>query len=275
MGMKLHLNSGNEINIELVNSPLIRRWAIRFCKHSLDETEVMTFAGRPSTFNRDRFDVVFNELLAGIRKYNGPTFKINDYNNHIAIQQLLNVMHHWCVELVKSKHNNQNYKEYQQDVINIGKLNALCHECEGLLTHGIRAMPERCNNIYWDQSIQSYTNHTIQLTPEWIRLMTNKKYDVYIAKRILGKDYREAYRDYDDPTYNEMQSFGDRVPLAFEFDPLNYWNDLYELPEFIDYMPADKNNNRIPLGNISNEVDNIDYILRHDKIDKVTYNESI
>ena len=84
--MKLHLNSGNEINIELVNSVVIRRWAIKFCKHSLDETEVMTFAGRPYTFNRDRFDVVFNELLEGIRKYNGPTFKINDYNNHIAIQ---------------------------------------------------------------------------------------------------------------------------------------------------------------------------------------------
>jgi len=81
--------------------------------------------------------------------------------------------------------------------------------------------------------------------------------------------------DYDDPTYNEMQSFGDRIPLAFEFDPLNQWNDLYELPEFLDYMPANKNNNRIPVGNISNEVDDIDYILKHDKIDKVTYNESI
>lgn len=61
MEMKLHLNSGSEINIQLVNSTLIRDWAINFCKHPLDETEVMTFAGRPSTFNRDRFDVLFNK----------------------------------------------------------------------------------------------------------------------------------------------------------------------------------------------------------------------
>lgn len=275
MEMKLHLNSGNEINIELVNSTLIRDWAIEFCKHTLDETEIARLAARPDTFNRDRFDIAFNKLLAGIRKYNGPTFKINDYNNHIAIQKLLNTMHHWCVEIVKSKHKNQDNPEYQQDVINIGKLNALCHVCEDEIPHGIRALPESCNNTYWDQSVQSYANHTMQLTPEWTKLMTDKKYDVYIAKRILGKDYREAYRDYDDPTYNEMQSFGDRIPLAFEFDPLNQWNDLYELPEFLDYMPANKNNNRIPVGNISNEVDDIDYILKHDKIDKVTYNESI
>ena len=52
-------------------------------------------------------------------------------------------------------------------------------------------------------------------------MTTKDKYDVYVAKRILGKDYRECYRDNDDATRTEMGPQRKLYPLAFEFDPLN------------------------------------------------------
>ena len=65
---------------------------------------------------------------------------------------------------------------------------------------------------------------------------------MYIAKRILGKDYRECYRDYDDPERIEMVPIGDTIPMAFEFDPLNHWKDLIHSPKFLEWFKYYKKN---------------------------------
>lgn len=278
MEMKLHLNTGEILTIQVVNHPLIHQWVKRFCSLPLALTEVSRLENRSSVFNKDLFDSLFSKLTKGVKAYSGPNFVIQDYNDHTAIQQLLNDMHHWCVETVQDKHMNQDYPEYHSDVALLGELNSLCHQCETLLTSGTNALPESCRYVYWDQPLQEDWKHRIPLTDEWLDLMTTEKHDVYVAKRILGKDYREAYRDNDDPTYDEMQPIGDRVPLALEFDPLNQWQDLFKLPEFLEYLPVPptaRNIGRIPVGNLVNNVDNIQEILYNSRIVKAELVESV
>jgi len=272
MEMKLHLNSSNTIIIQLVDSHLIHQWVREFCSHELEETEtIMSFQNRLHTFDKTKFDYLYEKLQNGIAAYNGPVYNTGDK------QHILNKLHHWCVEYVNSIHDSPDRSQmYHTNVSNLNILNDLCHQCESTLADGNRILPTTCSNPIWDQ--QLLPAKYIPLTNEWLDLLTTNKYDVYIAKRLLGKDYREAYRDNDDPTYNEVQAFGDQVPLAFEFDPINCWNDLYNSKSFIDFLPVDNthtNLGRIPIGNIVNDIDNIHNLIQHDRIDKVTYNESI
>jgi len=280
MDMKLHLDTGKILTIKLVDHHLIREWANLFCSLPLEETEISRLENRSDSFDKKKFDELFDVLVTGVKAYGGPEFIVNDYSDFPSMQKLLNKMHHWCVELVQDKHRNQDYPEYHNDVTTIGKLNSLCHQCETLLPGGTNPLPESCRHIYWDQQVsrEYYNNSAMKLTDEWLDLMTTEKYDVYLAKRILGKDYREAYRDNDDPTYNEMQPLGDRIPLAMEVDPLNQWQDLFNLQEFLDYLPVPPTPNnigRIPIGNMVSQVDNIEDVLYNSKIIRATLNESI
>lgn len=271
--MKLYLDTGQEIDIAVVDNPLVHKWVEYFCSVPVGETERSRLDNRSDFFDKQKFNKLFEELLQGVEYYKGPQFSIVDYEDYTAIQELINKMHHWCVDLVKSKHMNQNYSNYAFDVGYIGKLNSLCHQCETLLPAGTNPFPESCRYIYWDQPLQNDRQHRLPLTDEWLDLMTLDKYDVYVAKRILGKDYREAYRDNDNPLYEEMQPLGDTIPVAFEFDPLNNWPDLYNSPEFLKYLPVAPtrhNIGRIPVGNISNSVDNIEYVLYNSHIVKAS-----
>jgi len=273
MEMKLYLDTGQEIDIAVVDNPLVHKWVEHFCSVPVGETEISRLDNRSNFFDKQQFTNLFEELLQGVEHYKGPQFSIVDYEDYTAIQELMNTMHHWCVDLVKSKHMNQNYSDYAFDVGYIGRLNSLCHQCETLLPAGTNPLPESCRYIYWDQPLQNDKQHRLPLTDEWLDLMTLDKYDVYVAKRILGKDYREAYRDNDNPLYEEMQPLGDTIPVAFEFDPLNNWPDLYNSPEFLKYLPVAPtrhNIGRIPIGNISNSVDNIEYVLYNSHIVKAS-----
>jgi hypothetical protein len=43
------------------------------------------------------------------------------------------------------------------------------------------------------------------------------------------------------------------VPLAFEFDPLNQWQDFYNNADFLEWLPVEPSNEnigRIPIGNL-------------------------
>ena len=57
MEMKLQLNSGAELVIQLVDSPLVYDWAERLCELPLDETEVSGFDNRKIEydFNKKNF----------------------------------------------------------------------------------------------------------------------------------------------------------------------------------------------------------------------------
>jgi hypothetical protein len=273
MEMTLHLNDDKQLVIELIDSPLIHNWATEFSKHELNVTEISSIENRSTEFDQQKFTTLYAELMEGIRYYNGTEIQVSDYNKPDVLQQLMNNLHHWCVELVESKHANQNYPDYAKDVQYIGKLNSLCHQCEALLTGGTRKLPDSCSNIYWDQQVKNAGQYALKMTDEWLQLMTLEKHDVYLAKRILGKDYRETYRDNDNPNHSEMKPIGNRIPLAMEIDPLNQWKDLWQLPDFIHHLPVEPTANnigRIPIGNIRNKPDHMEQILRNKVIQRVS-----
>lgn len=279
MEMKLHLNSGIDIDIQLVDSSLIHDWAKRFCEQPLDETEVSRLENRKSNWEQAKFNNLFSQLHDGIAKIDTNavswTDVIKEGTDHMAIQQYLNDLHHWCVQEVTEEHERWDAPGYNERVQEYGRLNSLCHQCETMLTDGNRKLPARCTNIYWDQQIVDQFKYSTPVTRGWQALMTKDKYDVYIAKRILGKDYRECYRDYDDITRKEMQPIGDTIPMAFEFDPLNYWRDLIDNPEFLKWLPVTDsatNIGRIPVGNLTQEFSNeaLQEIISLSRIKKVT-----
>lgn len=279
MEMKLHLISGAELDIQLVDSPLIHEWAQSFCELPLDETEVSRFANRKDKFNQAKFNDLYNQLHNGIARYDTDavswTEEVKAGTDHPAIQKQLNDLHHWCVEEVKIEHKHWGAPGHDERIQEFGHLNSLCHQCETLLIEGNRQMPARCTNIYWDQQIVDQFKYAIPITDEWLNLMTTEKYDMYIAKRILGKDYRECYRDYDDAERTEMVPIGDTIPMAFEFDPLNHWNDLIHSPKFLEWLPvADtaRNIGRIPIGNLTQTFSNdvLQEMINDDRIKEIT-----
>ena len=120
------------------------------------------------------------------------------------------------VEEVNFEHKRWGAPGYAERVKDFGEMNSLCHQLETLLTHGTRQIPNSCRNMYWDQQVVNQTQHALKINDDWWNLTTQDKYDVYVAKRILGKDYRECYRDNDDATRTEMGPNRKTVPLAFK-----------------------------------------------------------
>ena len=256
MEMKLLLNSGAELVIELVDSPLVHDWAERLCELPLDETEVSGFDNRNIEWDFDKFKSLFHILHNKLSVYQaGADYwsKIQDFDDHDYLQQMLNDLHHWCVEEVNLEHKRWAAPGHAERVKDFGEMNSLCHQLETLLTHGTRQIPNSCRNMYWDQQVVNQTQHALQINEDWWKLTTQDKYDVYVAKRILGKDYRECYRDNDDATRTEMGPNRKTVPLAFEFDPLNQWQDFYNNADFLEWLPVEPSNEnigRIPIGNL-------------------------
>ncbi len=277
--MKLNLVSGKQLIIKLIDSPLIHQWAIKFCTLQLDETEVSSFSNRKSKFDQAKFNELYTQLNNGIRKYDHYadywTEEVVEGTDHLAIQKLLNDLHHWCVEQVCLEHKRSGAPGHAERVQEFGELNSLCHQCETMLVGGNRDLPKNCQHIYWDQQVVHHPDDRMLLTEDWLKLMTTDKHDMYIAKRILGKDYRECYRDYDDALRTEMMPFGDKIPLAFEFDPLNNWKDLTHSQKFIDWLyesPSEYNVGRIPVGNLTQKFsdEELHKIIRNDKIKEIT-----
>ena len=67
--MKLLLNSGAELVIDLVDSPLVHDWAQRLCELPLDETEVSGFDNRKVEWNFDKFKSLFHVLHNKLIRY--------------------------------------------------------------------------------------------------------------------------------------------------------------------------------------------------------------
>ena len=157
MEMKLHLISAAQLDIKLVDSPLIHEWAQSFCELPLDETEVSRFANRKDKFNQAKFNDLYNKLHNGIARYDTDavswTEEVKAGTDHPAIQKQLNDLHHWCVEEVKLEHKHWGAPGHDERIQEFGHLNSLCHQCETLLIEGNRQMPARCTNRYWDQQI--------------------------------------------------------------------------------------------------------------------------
>jgi hypothetical protein len=96
---------------------------------------------------------------------------------------------------------------------------------------------------------------------------------VWLAKRILGKDFRECWLDNDDPSYEDITNIGEILHYAFEVDPLNNLDDFYTSEQFASWMKQhsrDINNiGRIPIGNIIDMPDNIHEIIQSCTIEQI------
>jgi len=90
-------------------------------------------------------------------------------------------------------------------------------------------------------------------------LLSNDHHTVWLAKRILGKDYRECYIDNDDPTQIDVVNYDPfHIQYSFEID-LNDQSSFYHGQDFHDWLGKYdmeynvKTMGRIPLGNITSD----------------------
>lgn len=254
MEMKLHLDDQSVLEFELVDNELVHQWATELSIMDFHPTEKTTLIGYPETLDNELWQERLSRLLDNIRDYpeNHPDISLDAADYQITdTQDLCNKAHHWAVATVLQQHKTQG-DDYQERVQQLGYINHLCHELEFIVPHNV-SWPRSCRFPYWDHSAKSGRRYPI--TDEWMSMISTEKADLYLAKRILGKDLREVYRDQDRIDLPEVQTVGDVVPWAFEFDPLNNWKDLFDFPEFKSYtMDSEIKPGRIPVGNLKNRL---------------------
>lgn len=281
----LNLTNGDKFVIELVDSPFIHNWAETVSEKDMWETEHVALGSDSYDPNRyaETLQTLYNSLLTvpQVMKCAVPecfpgtqSYNIDDVE---YTQRWMNIIHRWCV-----------YAMYHQPYVIEGvditagvieslksdrldatikllfELNQQVHAVESTYkSPGADSFP--CTGVYnapyWDQGFNGdqvgyapKTNYTDLLD----EILTKDNYDVYIAKRILGKDFRESWLDADDPGCIDVVNIGDHLHYAFEVDPLNDLSSFYKSKEFESWM-NDHNKSidnstvgRIPVGNIVN-----------------------
>ena len=251
--MKLILDNDTELVIELLDSPLIQDWAKHLSTLKMYPTEVSNLVGYPEVFDEEAWLINLINLLQEIKSFTDDNPVILDYKlyNQYNTQQLCNQAHRWAVYTVTQEYKKQNICTHS--IQQLGYINHLCHVLEFSVPREID-WPDTCCNNLWDISFDCIDRW--DMTPEWRELISTQRADVYMAKRILGKDLREAYRDQDDPTAFDIQTVGDQISWAIEVDPFNKWQDLYNDPKFIEYTKhSTQPKGKIPVGNISGVFD--------------------
>ena len=155
------------------------------------------------------------------------------------------------------------------------KINGAVHGFECAYNHPGHKTMQGNNKLYWDQAfnldnLKRYMRNG-NFIDEILDLITNDYYTVWIAKRILGKDWRECYMDQDDPTEIDIVNIENSIQYAFEID-LNDWRKFYYGENFLNWL---ENYNieynvtkmgRIPLGNV---------LIEHDELQKKINNNEI
>jgi len=258
--MKLILDNNTELVIELLDDTLIQDWAKHLATLEMHPTEVSNLVGYPEVFDEEVWYTNLINLLQEIKSFTDDNPIILDYKlyNQYNTQQLCNQAHRWAVYTVTQEYKKQDICTHS--IQQLGYINHLCHVLEFSVPRQID-WPSTCCNSLWDISFDCEDRW--DMTPEWLKLITPVGADVYMAKRILGKDLREAYRDQDDPTAFDIQTVGDQVSWAIEVDPFNKWQDLYNDPGFVKYIANSKQPiGKIPVGNIVSSFDN-DLITKH------------
>lgn len=281
----LNLTNGNQFVIELVDSPFIHNWAEAVAEKDMWETEHVALGS--DSYDPDRFaetlDTLYKSLLT-VPEVMGcavpecfpgtQSYSIDDVE---YTQHWMNIIHRWCVYSMM----HQPYIVEDVDITPgaiaalksdkldatiklLFELNQQVHAVESTYkSPGADSFP--CTGVYnapyWDQGFEGdqvgyapKVNYTDLLD----EILTKENYDVYIAKRILGKDFRETWLDADDPSAVDVVNVGDLLHYAFEVDPLNDLSSFYKGSEFESWM-AEYNRDtsastvgRIPVGNIIN-----------------------
>lgn len=238
------------------------------------------------------------ELIEPLPKYN---------DGGAVIQQWANNIHRWCSYsqryISHPSIDNSGIIEFLQnnEYTNRGglhrgpgepdglfnKINGAVHKLEVTYEQPGQQSMQGNDNQYWDQDFDLHYLENSPVTQgntlaQYIRygnfideikdLLTNDYYTVWIAKRILGKDWRECYMNQDDPRSIDIENFPTFLQYAFEID-LNDWRQFYYGENFLNWLA--KYNieydvtemGRVPLGNV---------LIEHDELQqKINNNETI
>jgi len=294
MILKLYLNNHKPLDIQLIDNQFVNDWANHIITLDLLPTEHTSLAC-PSQGNEKIFNQKLKELLKGLNKIPKilntsipiefkTQLDLYDYNDIYGTQHQMNIIHRW---VVSTSHGVKYTIDNCDAILTVKKdpsilayngliwqLNKLVHEVEQ--TYNRPRYSKYLSNLYWDQDFK-FKNHVDSRfiwNKKYDHLFTTKNHDMWLAKRILGKDYRESWLDNDNPTEFDVTNTDPNVGWAFELDPLNDTESFFKSTEFNDWLNMyDINNNdatlgRVPLGNIINKND-ISNIMLNNQIIKL------
>ena len=278
--MKLHctISDGSEFDIQLIEHPFVHEWTQSVVNFELLPTELTGIIGigrkDPEYFIAclnylsDLVDTVISlgfkvpiELIEPLPQYK---------DGGAIIQQWANNIHRWSVS-------NQNLLDAKSNIGKILiKINAAVHAFENTYEKPGQKTMQGNDKHYWDQGLNLQDPDCYIRNGNFIDeikdLLTNDYYTVWVAKRILGKDWRECYMDQDDPTEIDIVNMDKHIQYAFEID-LNDWRQFYYGENFLNWLA--KYNieydvtkmGRIPLGNV---------LIEHEELQqKINNNETI
>lgn len=286
MKLQVLLTNNKKYKIDLIDHPIVHRWAKEVVNLRLRKTEHVYLAGggkyAGNTEAKNNILTAFDHLTKVGVDVPKLFYDIVTIENNLELQNLNNIIHRWCVMT-----QNQTLWKYDDTITNesaleyhlgnfddkiFNKLNGLVHILEG---HYPRPGYNTFSNdtIYWDQDfyVNDYFINPINFD-EIKDIITNDHYTVWIAKRIPGKDWRECYIDQDDPTQSDIVNFYKHIRHAFEID-LNDRSKFYYGEEFTKYLNKygleynREKMGRIPLGNIDKNIVND---LKNERIAKLS-----
>lgn len=301
----LELSDGTNFKVELVNEQWNRDWAKQISTMELLPTVQCKLGGYHNDLlsYENNLNILYNNLqnIPDIFNCDIPkcfpdrgSYNITD-NYHS--QQYLNLIHRWCTYImmglpfvldgidITSK-----YKLATTDP----ELNA-AKEYLLSLTRQVHAV-EKCfdsidakswpgktyNKVFWDQGfVGDDPGYILRKDADVEDLFDVRNYDVYLARRMLGKDFRECWVSVDDVKCVDITNTGEWLHYAFEVDPLNDWHSFYNSDECIGWLIHNgrgfsrQDIGRIPIGNIINKHEHVDIeqTLLHTHIVKIRYIE--
>ena len=301
MMLQLNLTNGTAMTIDLVDDPFVEAWAQGVVKLKLEETEHTALGSINDTYPTDVWHNNIEELCRELPRQlkrvglDVPAFfpslsTLRGLNNTATFQHHMNQIHRWLVfcmfradyviDGVNYLPNNINDlfdKNFDGMLQALFTLNQLVHKTEGGYTApGTNTFPgSKHGKTMWDQAFQEDDKIGWAKDLNYKHLLTNDNYDIWLAKRILGKDFRECWLDADDPSYRDITNIGDILHYCFEVDPLNDDTEFYYSDEFASWMSAHGRSidaseiGRIPLGNIIDKPADLEHVMNHCHIESI------
>ena len=300
MMLQLNLTNGTTMTIDLINDSFVESWAQRVVKLKLAKTEHAAIGSSNDTYSIDQHHYNIKELCRELPiqlKSVGlevPAFfpslnKLIGFDT-ATYQHHMNQIHRWLVFCMLRTPYEIDGTDYIPNNINdlfdndfggmlhvLFTLNQLVHntECE-YTSPGANTFPStNYGKTMWDQAFQEDDKIGWAKDLNYKHLLTNNNHDVWLAKRILGKDFRECWLDADDPSYRDITNIGDILHYCFEVDPLNDDTEFYYSDEFKQWMQAHGRSvdvseiGRIPLGNIIDKPADLEHVMNHCHIESI------
>lgn len=301
MMLQLNLSNNTAMTIELVDDPFVEAWAQNVANLALDKTEHTALGARNDHYPTDQWNRNIEELCRELPRWlsrvglSVPEFfpslsTLRGLNNTTTFQHHMNQIHRWLVFCMFREPYYVDGVNYLPENLNslfdanfdgmltaLFTLNQCVHVCEeGYTSPGLETFPGNAyGKTMWDQGFTQDDKIGWAKDLNYNHLLTNNNHDVWLAKRILGKDFRECWLDADDPSYRDITNTGDILHYCFEVDPLNDDSEFYNSDEFASWMTTHDRSidvseiGRIPLGNIIDKPADLEYVMNHCHIESI------